>query len=79
MPRTFAAPTCEPTTTPRCALRSSLGATPVNVAMVDVGKALADGPRDSMITSAVTGVENRVWDHVRYYYEINAWYPKNIL
>jgi TRAP-type C4-dicarboxylate transport system substrate-binding protein len=56
-----------------------LGATPVNVAMVDVGKALADGRIDSMITSAVTGVENRVWDHVHYYYEINAWYPKNIV
>jgi TRAP-type C4-dicarboxylate transport system substrate-binding protein len=56
-----------------------LGATPVNVAMVDVGKALADGRVDNMITSAVTGVENRVWDHVRYYYEINAWYPKNIV
>ena len=56
-----------------------LGATPVNVAMVDVGKALADGRVDSMITSAITGVENRVWDHVRYYYEINAWYPKNIV
>ncbi len=56
-----------------------LGATSVNVAMVDVGKALADGRIDSMITSAVTGVESRVWEHVRYYYEINAWYPKNIV
>ena len=40
---------------------------------------LADGRIDSMITSAVTGVESRVWDHVRHYYEINAWYPKNIV
>jgi TRAP-type transport system periplasmic protein len=56
-----------------------LGATPVTVAMVDVGKALAEGRIDSMITSAVTGVENKVWEHVRYYYEINAWYPKNIV
>ena len=60
-------------------IAQSLGATSVNVAMVDVGKALADGRIDSMITSAVTGVESRVWDHVRYYYEINAWYPKNIV
>lgn len=60
-------------------IAQSLGATPVNVAMVDVGKALTDGRIDSMITSAVTGVESRVWDHVRYYYEINAWYPKNIV
>jgi TRAP-type C4-dicarboxylate transport system substrate-binding protein len=60
-------------------IAQSLGATPVNVAMVDVGKALSDGRIDNMITSAVTGVESRVWDHVRYYYEINAWYPKNIV
>jgi TRAP-type transport system periplasmic protein len=46
--------------------------------MVQVGQALADGKIDCMITSAVTGVENQVWDHVKNYYEINAWFPKNI-
>ncbi len=56
-----------------------LGAQPVDVAMVDVGKALADGRMDSMITSAVTGVENKVWSSIRYYYEINAWFPKNVV
>ncbi|WP_244503797.1 TRAP transporter substrate-binding protein [Variovorax sp. CF079] len=56
-----------------------MGASAVDVPMVEVGKALADGRIDSMITSAVTGVENRVWDHVRHYYEINAWFPKNIV
>lgn len=56
-----------------------LGAIPVDVAMVDVGKALAQGQIDNMITSAVTGVENRVWDRLRYYYEINAWFPKNVV
>lgn len=55
-----------------------LGATPVDVPMVQVGQALADGKIDCMITSAVTGVENQVWDHVKNYYEINAWFPKNI-
>lgn len=33
---------------------------------------------ESMITSAVTGVENKVWGLIKYYYEINAWFPKNI-
>ncbi len=56
-----------------------VGAQPVDVPMVEVGKALADGRIDSMITSAVTGVENRVWSHVHYFYEINAWFPKNIV
>lgn len=54
-----------------------LGAQPVDVPMVDVGKALAEGRMDSMITSAVTGVENKVWSSIRFYYEINAWFPKN--
>ncbi|HJW12372.1 MAG TPA: TRAP transporter substrate-binding protein [Albitalea sp.] len=56
-----------------------LGAQGVDVPMVEVGKALAEGRIDSMITSAVTGVENRVWSHLRYYYEVNAWFPKNIV
>lgn len=54
-----------------------LGARPVDVAMVDVGKALAEGRMDNMITSALTGVENKVWGPIKYYYEINAWFPKN--
>ena len=56
-----------------------LGATPVDVPMTDVGQALAEGRMDSMITSAVTGVENKVWSSIRYYYEINAWFPKNVV
>jgi TRAP-type C4-dicarboxylate transport system substrate-binding protein len=56
-----------------------LGATPVDVAMLDVGKAVADGRMDAMITSAVTGVENKVWGPIKHYYEISAWFPKNIV
>lgn len=56
-----------------------LGAEGVDVAMAEVGRALAEGRIDSMITSAVTGVENKVWSHVKHYYEINAWFPKNLV
>jgi len=56
-----------------------LGATPVDVPMVDVNKALSAGKLDSMITSALTGVENQVWGQIRQYYGINAWFPKNIV
>ena len=56
-----------------------LGAKPVDVAMVDVGKALSEGRMDNMITSALTGVENKVWGPIKYYYEINAWFPKNVV
>jgi len=58
-------------------IAEKLGARPVNVAMADVNQAFSSGKVDAMITSAVTGVENRVWEHVRYDYPINAWIPKN--
>jgi TRAP-type transport system periplasmic protein len=54
-----------------------LGANPVDVPMVQVADALATGRMDSMISSAVTGVENKVWSHLKFFYEINAWTPKN--
>lgn len=56
-----------------------LGTTPVDVPMVQVGQALAQGRMDAMITSAVTGVENQVWGGLKHYYELNAWFPKNIV
>jgi TRAP-type C4-dicarboxylate transport system substrate-binding protein len=56
-----------------------LGAQPVDVPMVQVGQALAEGRMDAMITSAVTGVENKVWGGLKHYYELNAWFPKNIV
>lgn len=56
-----------------------MGATPVDVPMVEVNKALAAGKLDSMITSALTGVENQVWGQIKQYYSINAWLPKNIV
>jgi TRAP-type C4-dicarboxylate transport system substrate-binding protein len=56
-----------------------LGATPVDVPMVDVRQALAAGRIDSMITSGVTGVENQVWDHLKYFYDVKAWFPKNLV
>jgi TRAP-type C4-dicarboxylate transport system substrate-binding protein len=56
-----------------------LGATPVDVPMAEVGRALKEGRIDSMITSAVTGVENRAWQYLTHFHEVNAWFPKNIV
>jgi TRAP-type transport system periplasmic protein len=56
-----------------------LGAKSVDVALPQVGQAFADGRIDTMITSAVSGVDNQVWKYIGYYYEIDAWFPKNIV
>jgi len=60
-------------------IAEKLGARPVSVATADISEAFASGKVDTMITSAVTGVDNRIWKHVRYYYPINAWIPKNVV
>ena len=56
-----------------------LGAEPVDVPTAEVGQAFTEGRIDSMITSATTGAENQVWRQVRYFYDIKAWFPKNIV
>lgn len=56
-----------------------LKAKAVDVPMIQVGRALAEGRIHAMITSAVTGVENQVWTGLKFYYPINAWFPKNLL
>ncbi|NRF70663.1 TRAP transporter substrate-binding protein [Aquincola sp. S2] len=56
-----------------------LQAKAVDVPMIQVGQALAEGRINAMITSAVTGVENQVWSGLKFYYPINAWFPKNLL
>ncbi|WP_211460641.1 TRAP transporter substrate-binding protein [Collimonas silvisoli] len=56
-----------------------VGATPVMIQVVDLGKAIADQKLDLMITSSWTGVEEKAWTNLRYYYKVNAWIPKNIV
>ena len=56
-----------------------LGATPVDVAAPDIPKALASGQIEAMITSSATGAESQVWTHAKFYYELNAWIPKNMV
>lgn len=56
-----------------------LQAKAVDVPMIQVGQALAEGRIESMITSAVTGVENKVWSGLTHYYPVNAWFPKNLV
>jgi TRAP-type C4-dicarboxylate transport system substrate-binding protein len=55
------------------------GATPVDVTMTEVAAAVSAGRIDSMITSGITGVENKVWGQIKYFYDIRAWFPKNIV
>ncbi len=56
-----------------------VGAHAVDIPMTGVAKALAEGRIDCMITSGVTGTESHAWEHLKYFYDIRAWFPKNIV
>lgn len=56
-----------------------LGATPVEVPAGDIPKALAAGRIEALITSSVTGVDSQVWNQAKFYYDLNAWIPKNLV
>lgn len=54
-------------------------ATAVPVQVIDLEKAIASDKLDLMITSSWTGVETKAWSKMAYYYQANAWIPKNIV
>lgn len=56
-----------------------LGATPVDVPAPDIAQAFASGKIEAMITSSATGAESQAWTNTKFYYELNAWIPKNLV
>ncbi|MEP6502099.1 MAG: TRAP transporter substrate-binding protein [Betaproteobacteria bacterium] len=60
-------------------IAEQLGARPVAVMMTDLAQALAAGRVESMITSGATGIDSHAWEQLKYFYDIHAWYPKNIV
>lgn len=56
-----------------------VGAKPVTIQVVDLNTAIAEGKLDLMLTSSWTGVDTKAWTGLRYYYQVNAWFPKNMV
>ena len=60
-------------------IAEQLGAHSVHVTMTDLAKAMAAGRVEAMITSGATGIDSRAREQLKYFYDIHAWYPKNIV
>ena len=54
-----------------------VGAQPVTVQAAEVGQAFATGVAESMISSGSTGWDAKLHEHVKYWYDTQAWLPKN--
>lgn len=54
-----------------------VGAQPVTVQAAELSQALATGVVESTMTSGATGVDTKIFEHLKYYYDLQAWLPKN--
>jgi len=54
-------------------------AQPVTVQAAELSQALATGKVNAMATSGATGVDSKVWEQVKYFYDTQAWQPKNMV
>lgn len=60
-------------------IAGQVGAIGVNVQASELTKAIAGGKIDAMWTSSATGVDIGAWNRFGFYYDINAWIPKNVV
>jgi TRAP-type C4-dicarboxylate transport system substrate-binding protein len=56
-----------------------VGAQPVTVQAAELTQALATGVVTTFMTSAATGYDSKVWEQVKFYYDVRAWLPKNLV
>ncbi|WP_163576846.1 TRAP transporter substrate-binding protein [Halomonas faecis] len=54
-------------------------ATPTTVEAVEIPQAFSAGVVDAMVTSAATGHRTEAWEFSEYYYDLQAWLPKNMI
>jgi TRAP-type C4-dicarboxylate transport system substrate-binding protein len=55
-----------------------VGAQVVTVQAADLAQALATGVVNSFITSAATGYDSKAWESMTYFYDTQAWIPKDM-
>ncbi len=56
-----------------------VGAQPVTVQAAEVSQAFATGVVESMMSSGSTGWDAKLHEHVKYWYDTQAWLPKNAI
>jgi TRAP-type transport system periplasmic protein len=55
------------------------GAVPTTVQAAEVSQAFATNLVAAMLTSSSTGVSSKAWEYSKFYYDTNAWHPRNVV
>ena len=54
-----------------------VGASPVTVQLAELPAALATGAVNNFLTSSASGVDSKLHEHVKHFYAVAAWLPRN--
>ncbi|MHA7602306.1 TRAP transporter substrate-binding protein [Alicycliphilus sp. T452] len=54
-----------------------LKAQPVTIQLSELGQALATNTVNNFLTSSASGVESKLYEQIKYFYPVNAWFPRN--
>ena len=60
-------------------LATLMGAISTRIEAAELTRAFATGVAEAMITSSSTGYDRKIWEHVEFWYDIQAWVPKNMV
>ncbi|SMF64749.1 TRAP-type C4-dicarboxylate transport system, substrate-binding protein [Tistlia consotensis] len=60
-------------------LAELMGAIPTKIETAELSQAFATGVAESMISSGSTGYDRQLWEYVKYWYDTQAWLPKNMV
>jgi len=55
------------------------GAQPVTIQAAELSQAMATGAVESYISSGSTGYDTKTFEHLKYWYDTQAWLPKNLV
>ena len=56
-----------------------VGAQPVTVQAAELSQALATGVVESYMSSGATGYDSKTYESLKYWYDTQAWLPKNVV
>jgi TRAP-type C4-dicarboxylate transport system substrate-binding protein len=56
-----------------------VGAQPVTIQAAELAQALATGVVTAMMSSGATGYDTKIWESIKYFYDTQAWVPKNVV
>ncbi|MGR3503791.1 TRAP transporter substrate-binding protein [Pseudaestuariivita sp.] len=55
------------------------GMLPVTIEAAEISQAFATGVADAMVSSGATGYDRKVWESLNYFYQVDAWLPRNYI